>query len=67
MAEGAEAPAHSPTTLTMGEFREVDETDLGAGPWIRVDQDMIDDFADASRDHQWIHVDVEGPPRAPCT
>lgn len=25
--------------------------------WITVDQSMIDQFADATRDHQWIHVD----------
>jgi acyl dehydratase len=27
--------------------------------WITVDQPMIDRFADATGDHQWIHVDVE--------
>ena len=33
--------------------------DLGASDWITVDQDMIQRFADATGDHQWIHVDVE--------
>jgi len=33
--------------------------DLGASDWVRVDQAMIDKFADATGDHQWIHVDVE--------
>src|SRR5690554_1323918 len=28
-------------------------------PWIRIDQHMIDRFADVTRDQQWIHVDVE--------
>jgi acyl dehydratase len=32
---------------------------LGPSPWITVDQPMIDTFADATGDHQWIHVDVE--------
>jgi acyl dehydratase len=32
---------------------------LGPSEWIRVDQPMIDKFADATGDHQWIHVDVE--------
>jgi acyl dehydratase len=32
---------------------------LGPSPWITVDQSMIDTFADATGDHQWIHVDVE--------
>ena len=29
------------------------------GPWLRIDQAMIDRFADATLDHQWIHVDTE--------
>jgi acyl dehydratase len=31
---------------------------LGPGPWTRVDQGRIDLFADATDDHQWIHVDA---------
>ena len=33
--------------------------ELGPSEWITVDQAMIDKFADATGDHQWIHVDVE--------
>ena len=33
--------------------------ELGVSDWITVDQEMIDKFADATGDHQWIHVDVE--------
>jgi len=32
---------------------------LGTSDWITVDQKMIDQFAEATGDHQWIHVDVE--------
>jgi acyl dehydratase len=32
---------------------------LGPSDWITVDQAMIQRFADATGDHQWIHVDVE--------
>jgi acyl dehydratase len=32
---------------------------LGPSEWMTVDQAMIDKFADATGDHQWIHVDVE--------
>ena len=32
---------------------------LGTSDWIEVTQAMIDMFADATGDHQWIHVDVE--------
>ncbi|WP_370326764.1 MaoC family dehydratase [Euzebya sp.] len=45
--------------MTMEELAEVDELDLGVTDWVTVDQDMIDLFADATRDHQWIHVDHE--------
>jgi len=33
--------------------------ELGPSEWVTVTQDMIDKFADATGDHQWIHVDVE--------
>ena len=33
--------------------------ELGASEWVLVDQPTIDKFADATGDHQWIHVDVE--------
>ncbi len=32
---------------------------VGASDWVVVDQKMIDAFADATGDHQWIHVDIE--------
>jgi acyl dehydratase len=31
---------------------------LGTSDWLTVDQDRINKFADATGDHQWIHVDV---------
>jgi len=33
--------------------------ELGISDWFEVDQDRINLFADATGDHQWIHVDVE--------
>jgi acyl dehydratase len=33
--------------------------ELGPSDWMAVDQAMIDKFAEATGDHQWIHVDVE--------
>ena len=33
--------------------------ELGPSDWMIVDQAMIDKFAEATGDHQWIHVDVE--------
>src|SRR5215475_1995826 len=34
-------------------------TELGPSEWLTVTQEMIDKFAEATGDHQWIHVDVE--------
>ena len=34
-------------------------SDLGSSPWLDVTQERINTFADATDDHQWIHVDVE--------
>ncbi len=33
--------------------------DLGCSDWLLLDQERINLFADATLDHQWIHVDVE--------
>ena len=33
--------------------------EIGSSEWLTVDQDRINQFADATLDHQWIHVDVE--------
>src|SRR3954462_8566012 len=40
-------------------------TDLGATEWLTIDQGKIDGFADATGDHQWIHVDVEAAKAGP--
>jgi acyl dehydratase len=33
--------------------------ELGTSGWLTIDQKRINDFADATGDHQWIHIDVE--------
>ena len=33
--------------------------ELGVSEWLRIDQERVNRFADATGDHQWIHVDVE--------
>ena len=33
--------------------------EIGVSDWVEIDQDRIDKFADATGDHQWIHIDVE--------
>ena len=41
------------------EFASHEGQQLGISDWLQVDQDRINQFADATLDHQWIHVDVE--------
>ncbi|MEP6967556.1 MAG: MaoC family dehydratase [Pseudomonadota bacterium] len=33
--------------------------EIGVSDWLEVDQERVNKFADATGDHQWIHVDVE--------
>lgn len=60
------------TAKTVVDFSEVSGLvgkDLGYSDWIEVTQEMVNTFADATDDHQWIHVDPErakdGPFGAP--
>jgi acyl dehydratase len=39
--------------------------ELAVGDWVTVDQPMIDKFAEATGDHQWIHVDAERAAKGP--
>ena len=39
--------------------------DLGHSDWLEITQERIDAFADATGDHQWIHVDPERAARGP--
>jgi acyl dehydratase len=45
------------TFTSVEDFCGAVGTHLGDSPWMTVDQDRIDTFADATGDHQWIHVD----------
>src|SRR5258706_5576710 len=42
---------------TLAELQTLVGQELGTSDWIVVDQQRIDLFADATGDHQWIHVD----------
>ena len=39
--------------------------EIGVGSWIEVTQDRIDTFAEATNDHQWIHIDPERAANGP--
>jgi acyl dehydratase len=47
------------TTTTIAELPSLKGQELGISDWYEVTQDAVDLFADATGDHQWIHVDVE--------
>uniref|UniRef100_UPI00356402CB MaoC family dehydratase n=1 Tax=Nocardioides sp. TaxID=35761 RepID=UPI00356402CB len=44
---------------TVDEITAAIGEDLGSSDWLTIDQERVDTFADATDDHQWIHVDVE--------
>jgi len=48
-------------TTTFAKLAELAGQEIGASDWLLIDQDRVNLFADATGDHQWIHVDV---PRA---
>jgi acyl dehydratase len=47
------------TTTTMAEVPGLKGSELGTSDWHEVTQEHVNLFADATDDHQWIHVDVE--------
>ncbi|WP_447645618.1 MaoC family dehydratase [Nocardioides zeae] len=55
----------------MRTFTSLDEVaaaageDLGVSDWVEIDQERVDTFAEATGDHQWIHVDAERAAEGP--
>ena len=47
------------TFASLADFTAAVGTELGSSEWLTVDQDRINLFAEATGDHQWIHVDPE--------
>ena len=47
------------TTTTTAELPSLKGQELGTSDWYEITQDAVNLFADATGDHQWIHVDVE--------
>lgn len=47
------------TTAALKDLPSLVGEKLGTSDWLTVSQEMIDQFADATGDHQWIHVDPE--------
>ncbi|MGX1692364.1 MaoC family dehydratase [Brevundimonas naejangsanensis] len=49
----------APVSVAFADLPGLAGRDLGVSDWLSLDQARIDRFADATDDHQWIHVDVE--------
>jgi acyl dehydratase len=47
------------TFETIAELQPLVGQDIGTSEWITVTQERIQLFADATNDHQWIHLDAE--------
>jgi acyl dehydratase len=47
------------TTTTMAEVPGLVGAELGTSDWHEITQEHVNQFAEATGDHQWIHVDVE--------
>lgn len=45
--------------LTMAELEASEDLDLGGSTWFQIDQSRITNFAEATEDRQWIHIDEE--------
>jgi acyl dehydratase len=53
------------TFADFDELRDAIGTTIGTSDWHEVDQQRIDLFAEATGDHQWIHVDPERAKESP--
>ena len=53
------------TIKGIEELKQLAGQELGSGDWHEVTQEQINQFADATGDHQWIHTDVERAKKGP--
>jgi acyl dehydratase len=47
------------TIESLDELKALAGTEVGVTDWLAISQDRIDKFAEATGDHQWIHIDRE--------
>ncbi len=48
-----------PTTIAYDDLETMAGKEIGVSDWHLIDQERVNMFADATGDHQWIHIDVE--------
>jgi acyl dehydratase len=44
---------------TPEQLKSLEGQEIAVGDWLEITQDRVNQFADATDDHNWIHVDVE--------
>ena len=49
----------SNTISSFEDFKAFEGQEIGVSEWLKITQEQINQFADATNDHQWIHVDVD--------
>ena len=50
---------------TFEELEAAAGEELGTSEWVTIDQRRVNQFADATGDHQWIHLDAERAAKGP--
>ena len=46
-------------SVNVNDLENIKGKDMGHSEWMTIEQDRINQFADATNDHQWIHIDTE--------
>ena len=64
MPEGAGTPPQR-TVKSVAELKELIGQETGVGQWFTMDQERVNQFAELTGDHQYIHVDPERAAKTP--
>jgi acyl dehydratase len=49
----------NPRKISFADLESLAGQDVGVSDWHTIDQERVNKFADATGDHQWIHIDVD--------
>jgi len=53
------------TINSIDELKAMIGQEMGVSEWVEMTQDRVNQFADVTGDHQWIHVDIERAKASP--
>lgn len=51
--------------VPVEKLKEMIGQEMGVSDWVQIDQEKINQFAECTGDHQWIHVDIEKAKQGP--